>query len=380
MSGIRNGWLDTAFRTVLFVVPAFRTWAVLTSHADRLRKTTVVPESTRPMDVQLIARTIASSYIAPATGRPAFLGDAAKIQVLLSEMIAGTHLEPACALAGLSSSTVRSWLKAGDADESTPEGLFSRAVREARATVEAKISRNVIKASETPAFWTAGITYLERTAPERWARPSDRQERGVSAIEVHVHGINRGDVNIGIRADVPAHVPPMQPSQQIIEQFTTDAQTESQRLSAEGYPQGLLSPGSDGAGMHRGPARRAGGPSTHAPLRQERSEENPSPHAPLTPQRSEEKPSPLEATAEKQQSLSEERAANNPVVSESTNSTAPFVNPAQVRRETAMHAQARRERYRKKMAKKRYAAARYVAKKHAALEAKKAEAALPDEV
>jgi hypothetical protein len=168
------------------------------------------------MNCALAARSIAERTIG-APGRPTVLSDTRAIELLLTETAAGVHLEPACAIAGLHSGTVRRWLQAAEQEQAQTPGqnltegsairLFSNAYKACKAEVEAQITRNVIKASAIPAFWASGVTYLERTAPERWSRPSDRVERGTAAIEVHVHGIDRGQVTIGIASLSPIQTP-----------------------------------------------------------------------------------------------------------------------------------------------------------------------------
>lgn len=149
------------------------------------------------MDVQQIADSIASSYTPVTPGRPSAIGDAAVLAVLLGELRAGVHLEPACSIAGISLDAVRVWMKRGEQGEQ-PYALFARAVNAARASIESEVTRNILAASKLPAYWTAGATYLERTHPARWAKPSDRQDRQTAAIEVHVHGIASTEVLIGV--------------------------------------------------------------------------------------------------------------------------------------------------------------------------------------
>lgn len=157
------------------------------------------------MDIPQVALSIATQAAAAAvTGRPALLTDSDLLTTLLTETLAGVHLEPAASIAGVDAATVKAWLKRGQQDEDagipSPRRSFLRAFKSAQATVEAQVTRNVVAASEKPQFWAAGMTYLERTHPERWGRAPERAERGTAAIEVHVHGIDRGQVVIGVAA------------------------------------------------------------------------------------------------------------------------------------------------------------------------------------
>lgn len=116
-------------------------------------------------------------------------------------------MEPAAELAGISSDTMRRWLNRGKSSEqpgaSDPYALLYRAYKTAEASVEAEVTRNIIKASAIPAHWAAGATYVERKHPERWGRPGERNQATTQQIIVHVGG-NGDDVRIGISQLSPA--------------------------------------------------------------------------------------------------------------------------------------------------------------------------------
>jgi hypothetical protein len=154
------------------------------------------------MDHSTVAAAIADTYEPPVSGRPSSIGDAATLKLFLSELDAGVHMEPAAELAGLAPNTVRNWLKRGEAGEQ-PFNTFLRAFKRARANAEARITKNVLKASELPQYWAAGATYLERTYPDRWGR---RQEDSSSPRIVVQIGARDSDVSVQVSA-VPVQVP-----------------------------------------------------------------------------------------------------------------------------------------------------------------------------
>jgi hypothetical protein len=148
------------------------------------------------MDHSTVAEAIAQTYEPPANGRPSSIGDAATLKLFLSELDAGVHMEPAAELAGLTPNTIRNWLKRGEAHEQ-PFDAFLRAFKRARANAEARITKNVLKASELPQYWAAGATYLERTYPDRWGR---RQEDSSSPRIVVQIGARDSDVSVQVNA------------------------------------------------------------------------------------------------------------------------------------------------------------------------------------
>lgn len=146
------------------------------------------------MDHSAVAEAIADAYQPQGTGRPSSIGNAETLTLFLSELEAGVHMEPAAALAGLSPNTVRSWLKRGEANEE-PFNVFLRAYKRARGNAEARITRNIIKASELPQYWAAGATYLERTYPDRWGRRTEDSSAPRIVVQI---GARDSDVSVQI--------------------------------------------------------------------------------------------------------------------------------------------------------------------------------------
>lgn len=125
------------------------------------------------MNCEVIAKSIATAYQPPPDGgRPSRIADASALQILLSELEDGTHPDPAAELAGIAPNSIRNWIKRGEAGEE-PYETFMRAYKRAIASIEARVTKNVIKASEDPRFWAAGATYLERKHADRWGRRSE---------------------------------------------------------------------------------------------------------------------------------------------------------------------------------------------------------------
>ena len=112
-------------------------------------------------------------------------------------------MEPAAQLAGLSPTTVRSWLKRGE-DGETPFDLFLLAFKRAQGAIEAKVTKNVIKASADPRFWAAGATYLERTHPDRWGKRSDDSSAPKVVVQI---GVKDSDVQVSVQGAAPTSLP-----------------------------------------------------------------------------------------------------------------------------------------------------------------------------
>lgn len=89
---------------------------------------------------------------------------------IVASLRSGAYLETAAAGAGVSKTTVHSWLKrAEDEDDSGPPFVaFRRDVEEARAKAEMDAIHVVLAAA--PQTWQAAAWYLERAFPARWGR------------------------------------------------------------------------------------------------------------------------------------------------------------------------------------------------------------------
>jgi hypothetical protein len=146
--------------------------------------------------LEVQAEQLAARYVPPHTGRPCFLGDPDTLRELLKQIGLGNRREVACAIAGISQSTLQLWLARGrdpDADPDSPEVAFSALLKRAEALAEARVVGNVLRASEKEQFWAAGMTYLERKHPEAWGK---RSEDGNSPKVVVQIGVQATDVSV----------------------------------------------------------------------------------------------------------------------------------------------------------------------------------------
>lgn len=91
-------------------------------------------------------------------------------------------------------------MKRGEAGEE-PFTLFLKAVKRAQASVESKVTKNIINASADPRFWAAGATYLERTKPDRWARRSEDTSSPKVIVQI---GVKDSDVQVQIGEAKPS--------------------------------------------------------------------------------------------------------------------------------------------------------------------------------
>ena len=85
---------------------------------------------------------------------------------LVSILSQGHYLRTACIAAGISKSTVYSWLKLGRKQDSGEFHEFAQAVDKAQANFEMEQVANVREAAKTD--WKAGTWLLERKFPGRW--------------------------------------------------------------------------------------------------------------------------------------------------------------------------------------------------------------------
>lgn len=153
------------------------------------------------LDLAAVSQAIATAYQPPqGAGRPSAIADPASLQIFLAELEHGVHLEPAAQLAGLAPNTVRAWLKRGE-DGEKPFDLFLLAFKRAQGAIEARVTKNIIRASEDSRFWAAGATYLERTHPDRWARRSDDSSAPKVVVQI---GVRDSDVQVSIQGPTEA--------------------------------------------------------------------------------------------------------------------------------------------------------------------------------
>ena len=87
---------------------------------------------------------------------------------LLAYVRAGAYLETAAAACGLSSRTVREWVRVGARASRGDLRDFFTQYEQARALGELRHVGIIAKAAETE--WTAAAWWLERSRPARWGR------------------------------------------------------------------------------------------------------------------------------------------------------------------------------------------------------------------
>lgn len=98
---------------------------------------------------------------------------------ILQMLRAGNYVDVACSAAGVGRSTFYDWQERGDPEGTDPADQPFREFRErvdkARAEGEARNVALVAKAATRS--WQAAAWLLERQYPDRWGRPSMRQEK-----------------------------------------------------------------------------------------------------------------------------------------------------------------------------------------------------------
>lgn len=81
---------------------------------------------------------------------------------------------------GVSDPTFNRWVKRGDEDTDagleTPYSALVRDLKAAEGAAEIAVVNKVQAAADNPAYWAAGMTYLERKHPDRWGR---RERKGL---------------------------------------------------------------------------------------------------------------------------------------------------------------------------------------------------------
>jgi hypothetical protein len=184
---------------------------------DIVRWAEEISGASAPPDVQVcpdckrFADKIAEVYQQETDGghREAGLINARKVGVFLDALKGGNYLEIASEYAGLGRRTVSRWTERGKAileqweaegrDDNTVAGveaafgLFACAVAWARSAAEVKLVRKVHDAADSPQFWAAAMTALERMAPDRWGRR--QEDTGVPKVVVQI-GVKDSDVQI----------------------------------------------------------------------------------------------------------------------------------------------------------------------------------------
>jgi hypothetical protein len=138
------------------------------------------------MDLAALAQSIASQY-EHTTGVPSRIGEVDTVLALLEAVEAGNYLETAADLADIDRSTLSRWqVKAQDGKE--PYQALCKALKRAAARAEAAEVAKVRRAGNDPRFWAASMTYLERRAPDRWARRAEDTNTPRVLVQVGVQG------------------------------------------------------------------------------------------------------------------------------------------------------------------------------------------------
>ena len=101
-------------------------------------------------------------------------------QQLLEALRAGCFYETACASAGVSYETVRSWMRRGEEDGEGAYFEFLEAVEEAEAQLELELIGAWTEAARTD--WRASMEFLARRYPDRWS-PTRKTEISGSETE-----------------------------------------------------------------------------------------------------------------------------------------------------------------------------------------------------
>lgn len=108
---------------------------------------------------------------------------------LLTALRAGNYRGPAAFYAGIGIRTFKQWMAAGKKTPEGPYGKLRTAVLEAEKGAEI-FCVGVIQRSARDGDWKAAAWWLERKAPEHWARPQPKPEAhdgtGQPAVQVVV--------------------------------------------------------------------------------------------------------------------------------------------------------------------------------------------------
>lgn len=110
----------------------------------------------------------------PQGGRPDTITED-KVQEFERLLTAGTYIETACMVVGVPRSTFNDWMVRGkrEGNEHKVYQAFRQRIEAAMAKFEARHAANIAKAG-VEGNWQASAWLLERTAPERYAKPSQR--------------------------------------------------------------------------------------------------------------------------------------------------------------------------------------------------------------
>ena len=148
------------------------------------------------------AQRIADMYRPPHTGRPSDIGDQETVRQFLEAVEAGNYLEIAAELAGITTESLRQWRKRAE-DNEEPFKSFIALVKRAERRAEALAVAKVRAAGNDPRFWAAGMTFLERRHPDRWARRNE--DSGSPRVVVQI-GVRDSDVSVQLSPSVSSDI------------------------------------------------------------------------------------------------------------------------------------------------------------------------------
>jgi hypothetical protein len=125
---------------------------------------------------------VCSIHAGAAVGRKTKLTDELANRIV-QVLRAGGYVETAATVAGVGRRRLNEWLARGDPRGTNPRDAVYRRFRErverARGEAEARNVALITQAASTN--WQAAAWLLERTYPERWARPSQREKDEAAA-------------------------------------------------------------------------------------------------------------------------------------------------------------------------------------------------------
>lgn len=148
--------------------------------------------SSDSLAIRVQAEQIASQWpVQP--GHPSTLTDPDKVSLLLASIADGNYRETACRAAGIPKQTLYNWLKLAEQGNEAAK-TFSDALEKAEAQAEQEMVGCVRQAAKAgPQFWAAGMTFLERKAPDRWGKRQDDSSAPKVVVQI---GIRDSDITV----------------------------------------------------------------------------------------------------------------------------------------------------------------------------------------
>jgi len=119
-------------------------------------------------------------------GRPTKLNEEL-IKQFESYLLMGNYVETVCEALGVSRDTYYNWIKEGDLNPDSLQGIFSDTIQKARAQAEINLVKNVGDGKER---WQGAGFILERSRRERWARINEKDQIIQPKIELNLGGMS----------------------------------------------------------------------------------------------------------------------------------------------------------------------------------------------